>query len=126
MYHKQVNQLSPIRILEASNHGGLGKGNLGLVMARAGVGKTACLVQLALDDLLRERPVLHVSLDQTMNHVLSWYDALFDDLVLMTEMEDADVARQMVQKHRMIASFVDHDLWPDRLEKTVDMFAKHL
>ena len=126
MYQKKVNELSPIRILEASIHGGLGKGNLGLVMARAGVGKTACLVQLALDDLLRERPVLHVSLDQTMDHVLSWYDALFDDLVLMTEMEDAEGARQMVQKHRMIASFVDHDLWPDRLEKTVDMFSKHL
>src|SRR5688500_1903914 len=126
MYHKQVNQLSPIRILEASIHGGLGKGNLGLVMARAGVGKTACLVQIALDDLLRERPVLHVSLGQSLDHVLSWYDALFDDLVLMTGMEDAEVARQMVQKHRMTASFVDHDLWPDRLEKTVDMFSKHL
>ena len=126
MYQKDINELSPIRILEASIHGGLGKGNLGLVMARAGVGKTACLVQLALDDLLRERPVLHVSLDQTVEHVLSWYDALFDDLVLMTEMEDAEVARQLVQKHRMIASFVDHDLWPDRLEKTVEMFSKHI
>ena len=126
MYHKQVNQLSPIRILEASIHGGLGKGNLGLVMARAGVGKTAFMVQVGLDDLLRERPVLHVSLDQTMDHVLSWYDALFDDLAAMTEMEDVDVARQMVQQHRMIASFIDHDLWPDRLEKTVDMFSRHL
>jgi peptidoglycan/xylan/chitin deacetylase (PgdA/CDA1 family) len=126
MYHKQVNQLSPIRILEASIHGGLGKGNLGLVMARAGVGKTACLVQIALDDLLRERPVLHVSLDQTMDHVLSWYDALFEDIAAVTDMDDAEVARQMVQRHRMIASFTDHDLWPDRLEKTVEMFAKHL
>src|SRR5688500_19303875 len=103
MYHKQVNQLSPIRILEASIHGGLGKGNLGLVMARAGVGKTACLMQLALDDLLRERPVLHVSLDQTMDHVLSWYDALLDDLVMMTGMQGAEVARQDMQKHRMFA-----------------------
>jgi hypothetical protein len=126
MYHKDVNKLSPIRILEASIHGGLGKGNLGLVMARAGVGKTACLVQIALDDLLRERPVLHVSLDQTMDHVLSWYDALFEDLAIMTGMEDVDVARQVVQQHRMIASFTDHDLWPDRLEKTVDMFSRHL
>ena len=126
MYQKEVNQLSPIRILEASIHGGLGKGNLGLVMARAGVGKTACLVQIALDDLLRERPVLHVSLDQTMDHVLSWYDALFDDLATMTEMDEAEAARQMVQKHRMIAAFTDHDLWPDRLEKTVEMFSKHL
>ena len=126
MYHKEVNQFSPIRILEKSIRGGLGKGNLGLVMARAGVGKTACLVQIALDDLLRERPVLHVSLEQTIDHVLSWYDALFEDLAITCDLDDVDVARQTVQRHRMIASFTDHDLWPDRLEKTVDMFAKHI
>src|SRR5690606_33691106 len=42
------------------------------------------------------------------------------------ELDQAEAARQMVQKHRMIASFTDHDLWPDRLEKTVEMFSKHL
>lgn len=126
MYRKEINQLSPIRILEKSIHGGVGKGNLGLVMARAGVGKTACLVQIALDDLLRERPVLHVSLDQTMDHVLSWYDALFEDLAIAMDLDDVEGARQVVQRQRMIASFIDHDLWPDRLEKTVEMFTKHL
>jgi hypothetical protein len=126
MYRKEVNQTSPIRILEESIHGGLGKGNLGLVMARAGVGKTACLVQIALDDLLREKPVLHVSLDQTMDHVQSWYDALFEDMAVHTDLDDAEVSRQMVQRHRVIAAFKDHDLWPDRLEKTVAMFSQHL
>ena len=38
-YGKEVNEHSPLRILEASIHGGLGQGNLGVVMARAGVGK---------------------------------------------------------------------------------------
>lgn len=126
MYRKEVNQTSPIRILEKSIRGGLGKGNLGLVMSRAGVGKTACLVQIALDDLLRERPVLHVSLDQTMDHVQSWYDALFEDLVITSDLDDADLSRQMVARGRMIAAFKDHDLWPDRLEKTVAMFSEHL
>ncbi len=126
MYRKEVNQSSPIRILEASIHGGLGKGNLGLVMARAGVGKTACLVQIALDDLLREKPVLHVSLDQTMDHVQCWYDALFEDLAMIADLDDQEVSRQMVRRHRVIAAFKDHDLWPDRLEKTVAMFSQHL
>ena len=126
MYRKDVNQTSPIRILEESIHGGLGKGNLGLVMARAGVGKTACLVQIALDDLLREKPVLHVSLDQTMDHVRSWYDALFEDLAIESDLDDTEGAREMVQRHRVIATFKDHDLWPDRLEKTVAMFSQHM
>ncbi len=46
-------------------------------MARAGVGKTACLVQLGLDYLTRGRPILHISLGQAVEHVQSLYDSLF-------------------------------------------------
>jgi hypothetical protein len=125
MYRKEVNAQSPLRILEKSIHGGLGKGNLGLVMARAGVGKTACLIQIGLDDLMRERPVLHVALGQTTEHVQCWYDALFDDLVIQSGLENPEAVRAMIADKRIIASFADHDLWPDRLEKTVEMFKEH-
>lgn len=126
MYRKEVNAQSPLRILDKSIHGGLGKGNLGVVMARAGVGKTACLVQIGLDDLMRERSVLHLALEQTVEHVQSWYDALFDDLVIHTDLDDADNVRSMMWRQRVIHSFADHDLWPERLEKTVELFKKHL
>jgi hypothetical protein len=126
MYRKEVNAQSPLRILDKSIHGGLGSGNLGVVMARAGVGKTACLVQIGLDDLLRERPVLHLALAQTVEHVLSWYDALFEDLVIQTDLDDPDEVRTMIARQRVIHSFADHDLWPERLEKTVELFKKHL
>ncbi len=126
MYRKEVNEHSPLRILDKSIHGGLGKGNLGVVMARAGVGKTACLVQIGLDDLMRDRPVLHLALEQTVEHVQSWYDALFDDLALQNDLENAEEVRSMISRQRMISSFADHDLWPERLEKTVQTFKKHL
>ncbi len=71
--------VQPLRILESSTKGGLGAGKLGVVMARAGVGKTAFLVQIGLDDAMRERPVLHIALGQELEHVQSWYDALFDE-----------------------------------------------
>jgi hypothetical protein len=126
MYRKEVNDRSPLRILEASIHGGLGKGNLGVVMARAGVGKTACLVQIGLDDLLRERPVMHVALEQTVDHVISWYDALFEDMLVRNDLDDPDSVHDMVQRNRVIQAFADHDLWPERLEKTVEMFREHV
>jgi hypothetical protein len=125
MYRKDVNEQSPIRILDQSIHGGLGKGNLGVVMARAGVGKTACLVQIGLDDLMREKPVLHVAIDQGIDHVQSWYDALFEDLTIQNDLDDAPAVHAMIAKHRIIVSFMDHDLWPERLEKTVKMFTEH-
>ena len=43
MHRKELNERSPIRVLEASIHGGLGSGNIGVVVARHGVGKTAKL-----------------------------------------------------------------------------------
>src|SRR5262249_24872615 len=123
MYAKEVNEHSPLRILEKSIHGGLGKGNLGVVMARAGVGKTACLVQIGLDDLMRGRDVLHVALGQTLEHVQSWYDALFDDLAARTALDEKETVRAQMVKHRVIKAFGDHSLPPDRLEKTLAMFA---
>lgn len=122
MYRKQVNEHSPLRILEQGIHGGLGIGNLGVVMARAGVGKTACLVQIGLDDLMRDKAVLHIAIDQTVEHVQSWYDALLGDLARATDLEDAEAVREMVQQRRIIATFTDHDLWPDRLQATVESF----
>jgi predicted ATP-dependent serine protease len=57
---------------------GLGKGNLGVLMARAGVGKTTFLVQLGLQYLLQKKSVLHVSLVQSVEQVQARYDALFE------------------------------------------------
>ena len=42
-------KVSPLKLLEMSVNKALGKGNLGVLMARAGVGKTACLIHIAFD-----------------------------------------------------------------------------
>ncbi len=126
MYRKEINEQSPLRILEKSIHGGLGKGNLGVIMARAGVGKTACLVQVGLDDLMRDGKVLHIALEQTVNHVMSWYDALFEDLVVQNDLDNSEIVHATLTRNRMITAFADHDLWPARLEKTVATMKDHL
>ena len=40
MFLKKVHDRSPLRVFERSIHGGLGRGNLGVVLSRAGMGKT--------------------------------------------------------------------------------------
>jgi hypothetical protein len=126
MYAKDVNAQSPLRILEGSIHGGLGRGNLGVVMARAGVGKTACLIQIGLDDLMRDRAVLHVALGQSLEHVHAWYDALFDDLASFTTLDDRDEVRVEIGRRRLIEAFADHKLPPERLEKIVGVLSSSL
>lgn len=126
MFRKEINTQSPLRILEQSIHGGLGKGNLGVVMARAGIGKTAFMVQIGLDDLMRERDVLHVALGQQLEHVQSWYDALFSDLANLSNLDDRESVRMNVVRRRCIQAYVEHKLSAERLEKAVELYKTHL
>ena len=120
----QVNVNSPIRILERCCRGGLRPGELGVVMARAGVGKTAFLVQIGLDDALRGNHVLHVALGQDLEHVQSWYDALFDDLAEATRLDDREVVRQHLIRHRVIQAYADTVFPHEWLDDLVALYGK--
>src|ERR1700748_1793703 len=99
MYRKEVNERSPMRVFEKSMHGGLGQGNVGLACARHGVGKTAVLVQIALDDLLRDRKVLHISHEHAVDHVRAYYDEIFHDLATVSRLGHPDAAKLDLEPH---------------------------
>jgi hypothetical protein len=92
MYRRFLNARSPLRLLEKGLHGGLGTGNLGLVLAGPGVGKTSFLVGVALDELLRSKPVLHIALDHNVQHVRDYYDTVFEELATTTQLAENHVA----------------------------------
>ena len=126
MYRKEVNQKSPLRILDRSTKRGLGPGNLGVVMARAGVGKTAFLIQIGLDEAMRERNVLHIALGQTLEHVHSWYDALFDDLAELNALDNREQVRALINTHRLIQAYPDSQLPHERLDEVVALYQDRL
>ena len=126
MYRKEVNVQSPLRILDQSIHGGLGKGNLGVVMAPAGVGKSACLVQIGLDDLMREKAVLHVAIGQTMEHVSAWYDAAFEDLADVVQLADRAGVREGIGRRCFIKVFAEGTFNPERLDAALTESEAHL
>jgi hypothetical protein len=105
MYSKELSERNPLRLFEYSIHGGVGPGNIGVVVARHGIGKTAFLVGIALDDAIRGRKVLHVSLDKTVAHVQEFYDEIFMDLAHSAGLEDLATARLDMERHRMIHTY---------------------
>lgn len=121
MYRKELNQRSPLRVFERSIHGGLGKGNIGVAMSRAGVGKTAFLVGIALDDLMRERKVLHVNLDDRVEKVREFYDEVFADLAQSTELADRASAHLAVERNRMILSYTGGSFSMEKLGASLEM-----
>jgi hypothetical protein len=102
MYQRYLNARSPLRLLEKGLHGGLGRGNLGLVVAAPGVGKTSFLVGVALDDLLRGKPVLHVAEGHVVQHVRDHYDTVFEELANTTHLENHAVVRAEIDRLRRI------------------------
>lgn len=108
MYRNDFNARSPMRVFEGSMHGGLGRGNLGVVAARAGVGKTAMLVQIALDDLLRDRKVLHISHEHAVDHVRSYYDEIFHEIAASSHLEAPEAVKLDLERNRLIYSHLGH------------------
>jgi hypothetical protein len=120
MYRKDVNEHSPLRVFEKSMHGGLGRGNVGVVLSRAGVGKTPMLVQIALDDLMRDRKVLHISHEQAADHVRAYYDEIFHDLAVLNRLENVDAERLDIERHRQIYSLLQQPKGPATTAKILE------
>jgi hypothetical protein len=117
---------SPLRILDRSIRGGLGKGHLGVIMAPAGVGKSACLVQIGLDALLRGKPVLHVAVGHSVEHVSARYDALFDELAERVDLADRRGVRESIARRRIIWSSMDGTFDGGALDEALGAFQAHL
>ena len=121
MYRTFLNARSPLRLLEKGLHGGLGPGNLGVVLAGHGVGKTAFLVGVALDELLRGGRVLHVCLDHTVSHVRAHYDTVFEDLASSTHLEDEALVHTEIDRHRSIRVYPPGALTSSKLREAVKL-----
>jgi len=125
MQQKELNERSPLRVLDQSIHGGLGRGNIGVVVARHGVGKTAFLVGVALDELLRGRHVLHVSLDQTAERVRAYYDEIFAELSHAEGLADVWEVRLDLERHRRIHCYLGGTFSLERLREALAFMKQH-
>ena len=125
MQQKELNERSPLRVLHQSIHGGLGRGNIGVVVARHGVGKTAFLVGVGLDELLRGECVLHVSLDQTAERVRTYYDEIFAELSHAEGLADVWKVRLEIERRRRIHCYLGGTFSVERLREALAFMKQH-
>ena len=98
---------SPMRILNEQLGEGLEPGQIGVIVAKPGVGKSPLLVHIALDALLQDIPVLHVALKDPVDHVRSYYDEIFGAITRAGRIADRAAALVAIERHRMIHSYLD-------------------
>ncbi len=105
MVKAELTSKSPLRILENATSGGLGKGNVAVIASKQGIGKTACLVHIATDKLMRDKHVIHVSYSSRTDHIISWYEDIFKEISLKRELENAMEVHDELIKNRVIMNF---------------------
>ena len=105
MVKQELIERSPVRFLEKSANGGLAAGEIGVLTSKKGLGKTSVLVQIGLDMLLQEKPVVHVSFNQHSDNVISWYEDIFNETAKKKNLADADEVKDSVIRNRVILNW---------------------
>lgn len=118
MKKEDLISLSPIRIYDSVTNGGLKEGEMGLVTAKKGLGKTSVLVQFGIDSLLKEKHVVHISFDQHSSNVIAWYDSILAELAKKKHVEISDLTEDIVRE-RTIVNFNQETFNLPKVVKTI-------
>ncbi|MDR3147888.1 MAG: hypothetical protein LBU00_05865 [Treponema sp.] len=110
---------SPVRVFEKSIHGGLKAGEIGVIASPSGLGKTSVLVQIALDKLLQEKKVIHVSFTQHTGYVLGWYEDIFDEFIKKKNLENARDVKDEIVKNRVLMNFSQDGVTGDQILRSL-------
>jgi hypothetical protein len=122
---------NPLRRMGYESDDILQGGEFGAVMARAGVGKTAFLVQLALNSMLREKNVLHISLNDPVKKVSLWYKEVFNRIATQYAIHQSAQLWDTILPHRFIMTFKVEGFSVPKLEERLtdlieqDIFKPH-
>lgn len=93
---------NPLKMLGFKTDDIIEKGEFGAILARAGIGKTSVIVQLAIFAMTQGKKVLHISLDEPVNKVNVWYRETFNNLSEKNKIETSSAAWESLLPNRFI------------------------
>ncbi|KPK26301.1 MAG: hypothetical protein AMJ61_09460 [Desulfobacterales bacterium SG8_35_2] len=120
MQKEDLIKKNPLRVLNPLTPETLPDHRLGLIMARAGLGKTAILVQIAMDSMLRGQKVLHVSIGEGLEKAKAWYEDIFKYIAEGFQLEQAADVESELMRNRMIMTFKEAAFSRPKLEERLN------
>jgi len=132
MLKKELILSDPLKFLGNETNDEIINGGFGAVASRAGVGKTAFLVQIAISSLVKEKKVLHISIQNPVDKINLWYQEIFYHLTRQFETKQCKQLWEHLISHRFIMTFetesFDFSKLKKRIEelKTQNIFIPHL
>lgn len=94
---------SPVRFFEPTG-AALDEGEIGLLTAKKGLGKTSILVQFGIDTLLKDKAIVHVSFNQKSENVITWYSSVLAE-ICKSHRVDVDELSDELFRNRTILNF---------------------
>lgn len=119
MLKKELILRSPLQLMGFEEEDIIPAGGFGAVLAHAGTGKTALMVQMALSAMLRGKNVLHISLQDPVTKVGLWYKELFDDLTKLYNVAQINRFWESILPRRFIMTFKVDGFSVPRLEERI-------
>ena len=110
---------NPLKLLGLDADDLLGDGGFGVVFARAGVGKTAFLVQLGLSAMFNEKSALHISLNDPVGKVSLWYREVFGHAAKSYVENPDEKLFETILTRRFIMTFKSEEFGAARLEERI-------
>ena len=105
MEKKDLIEHSPVRLFDTATKAGLKTGEMGLITAKKGLGKTSILVQFGIDSLLNDKGLVHVSFDQQSSNVISWYSSVLSEIAKKKNFSTMSEISEEIVKNRIILNF---------------------
>jgi hypothetical protein len=109
----------PSRLLRKFSSKELGPGNLGVLIAPAGAGKTACLINIALESIFHQKRIVHVSLKEGPEKVMHYYNVMYADILKALDIRDDHEHRAMIERDKMILAYLNNSFDTDRLRASL-------
>jgi len=110
---------SPLRKFEKNLNGGLKHGEVGVITAKKGIGKSSLLVQLELDQLLKGKSLIHVSFSQETDRTFEWYNNMFGELAKMYKIENPSSIKNEIFRRRIVLNFNQDVVRTDQVLGTI-------
>ena len=96
---------NPLRLLKNTRKGLLAPGHFGAILSRSGGGKTALMIQVAMNAILQRKNVLHISLNDPVDKVILWFREVFRQMTHDNDGNQSSLLWDILLPHRLIMTF---------------------
>ncbi len=117
MNAEDVIESHPLRLLEGDK--AIPKGEISLLLARSGVGKSAALINFALNEILQGNHVLHFSAGMASEKTHHYYQKIFNDYT-KHHPEVPNGSWEEVYHHFTVVSYLDAGKMIEDLDTEID------